>query len=156
MKRCLVPLLLALGLCVPATSHAAQRCRLEVQGVSFGDYMPGAQAPVDSAAFLSVRCVGNPPGPFVVKIGPGLSGDPGQRTMQSGAETLFYNLFVDGARTRIWGDGTGGTESVVVEPGPARDGRPRQTELSVYGRIPAGQDPTPGAYSDTIIVTVEF
>jgi spore coat protein U-like protein len=149
-------LLLAVGLGGPAIAEAGQQCQVQAQPLQFGDYEAGTPVPLDSAGIVTVRCAGQPAGPFVVKLGSGTSGDPGQRTMQAGAETLSYNLFVDASRTRVWGDGTRGSEAVVVESEGGPRGRPRETELPVFGRIPAGQDPVPGIYADTVIVTVEF
>ena len=135
---------------------AAQNCRITAPALLFGDYEAASQIPVDSASSLAVRCVGRPVGAFTVSVGTGTSGDMGRRTLRVGSETLVYNLFVDAARTRVWGDGTAGTERLTVTPPPQSTGRPRELSLPVYGRIPAGQDPAPGLYTDTLVITVEF
>jgi spore coat protein U-like protein len=71
-----------------------------------------------------------------------------------GGGVLNYNLYVDPARTLVWGDGTGATATVsgVREV----KGRPVFFDYAVYGRVFADQAPPPGSYTDTILVTVLF
>ncbi len=78
--------------------------------------------------------------------------------MHAGAITLNYNLFTDTARSVIWGDGLGGTglASGSFTVGPGVGNGSRQVVHPVYGRIPALQDVLDGAYTDTIIVTLQF
>jgi spore coat protein U-like protein len=72
------------------------------------------------------------------------------RLMRNGASQFSYNLFLDAARTTIWGDGTGGT----LRYGATNP--PNVIDLTIYGRIPALQDLPLGSYTDTIVVTVNF
>lgn len=155
--RPLLALVLLLGAAaVPGPAWAAQNCRVNAPSMAFGQYDAGATAPLDVAAVMSVRCTGNPAGPFVVSIGPGLNGRVDLRALLSGTETLAYQLFLDAARTRLWGDGTAGTQRLTVNPLDPGRKRPREADVPVYGRIPAGQDPAPGVYADTVVITVEF
>ena len=71
--------------------------------------------------------------------------------MVSGAEKLNYNLYLDAARTSTWGDATAAT-SWFMESNAT--GKP--VTLTVFGRIPPGQDVAAGIYTDTIIVTIQF
>jgi spore coat protein U-like protein len=67
-----------------------------------------------------------------------------------GSETMDYNLYRDGSRTLIWGDGTGGSSIVTgMGAGVTQD-------VTVYGRIYAGQNLVAGKYTDSITVTVEW
>jgi spore coat protein U-like protein len=76
----------------------------------------------------------------------------GQRLMRGpGGTPLAYNLYVDPARTRIWGDGVHAGTSTI---GGRSDGR-RRVDLAVYGRVWGRQSVAPGAYSDTVSITVE-
>ena len=72
--------------------------------------------------------------------------------MLNGSEPLNYNLYRDAARTAIWGDGTGGTQ-VYSDP---RTPRNQNVTLTVYGRIPAGQDVSVGTYTNTVTATINF
>jgi spore coat protein U-like protein len=66
-----------------------------------------------------------------------------------GAE-LRYNLYVDPARRRVFGDGTGGTVALAGQV----DGR-RPATFAIYGFVPGGQRVRQGAYSDTVTIALE-
>ena len=72
--------------------------------------------------------------------------------MQSGANTLTYNLYLNAAETQIWGDGTGGS---VIDNATITALLGTVT-VTAYGLMPAAQDVSPGAYADTITVTVSY
>lgn len=145
----------ALLLAAPAV-HAAQRCTIEAPSLSFGEYEPGTGEPLDTVGAVSVRCTGSPASSIRITLSGGASGQPAARELRAGLEALAYNLYLDAARTRIWGDGTAGTEWVVVAPPATQGSRPREADVSVHGRIFPGQDPAPGGYSDALVLTVEF
>ena len=153
----LITLISAL-LMVPLTdAEAARTCRMGVSSVAFGNYTPATPSPVDSAGTVRVLCWGRPSrgqGSFyVLRIDGGSSGTPATRSMQAGGGPLFYNLYKNASRTNIWGDGTAGTTPLIQNlPGRFFFFR----NHPVYGRVSAGQDPTPGVYGDIPMVTIEF
>ena len=61
-----------------------------------------------------------------------------------------YQLFKDAAYSQIWGDDTGGITSLRVNL-PANQRRFGLT-IPVYARIEGTEDPTPGPYSDNLLV----
>jgi spore coat protein U-like protein len=69
--------------------------------------------------------------------------------MRSGNAVLEYNLYTSAARTVVWGDGSGGSHVMTA-------GKSQSTDLSIFGRNPAGQEPAVGSYTNTILITVEF
>ncbi len=75
------------------------------------------------------------------------------RRMVNGSEQLQYNLYLDAARTIIWGDGSGGTQALLIHN---PQGNNQDLTVPIFGRIPAGQDRGIGTYSDTIIVTLNY
>ena len=83
------------------------------------------------------------------------------RQMAKGSDRLEYNIYTSAARTIIWGDGTAGTGTVAALTIQS-NGRflnhnsSRHFAIPAYGRIPANQDAVPGAYSDTITVTMFY
>ncbi|RZM31611.1 MAG: SCPU domain-containing protein, partial [Sphingomonas sp.] len=65
-----------------------------------------------------------------------------------------YQLYADPARTQIWGDGSGGSSTVrSFDIIPLLGG---SSTYQIYGRIPANLSPRPGAYNDTITITVSY
>ncbi len=145
--------LVAAGLCFFSDSAEAQfQCQVSVVPFAFGTYAPGNPAPHDVTGNIDVRCMGQP-GFFTATLSTGSSGSFAQRQMRSGATPMGYNLYLNAARTLVWGDGTGGSLPVIqVKPQPGRQNFP----LPVYGRIPPVQSVSPGLYTDDIVVTIIF
>ncbi len=139
-------------LLMAGTANAALRCRINTVPMDFGAYSPLAAAPNDTIGTVTARCQGGT-GLITFHLSPGNSGDAGARLLFNGPSQLPYNIYMDAPRTRIWGDGTGGTsEASRIQN---RRGR-MEHSVTAYGRIPAGQDATVGLYSDDIVVTVIF
>ncbi|MDE2069774.1 MAG: spore coat protein U domain-containing protein [Gammaproteobacteria bacterium] len=139
----------AVVLGIPATCRAAS-CTVRANQVKFGNYDPLKAAPLNRTGRIIVRCSGA--GTVTVALSAGQSGSYNPRYMLSGTtgDQLDYNLYTNAARNIIWGDGTGGTQTFSQ---PFNNNRVR---LNVYARVPARQDIAPGAYRDTIDVTVNF
>jgi spore coat protein U-like protein len=149
--RARTALLLVLALAA-GTADAALRCRVSTVPMDFGVYSPLDASPLDTVGTVSARCQGGT-GLIRFHLSPGNSGDAGARLLFNGTSQLPYNIYLDAPRTRIWGDGTGGTsEALRIQ---TRRGRTEHS-VTAYGRIPAGQDAAAGAYSDDIVVTVIF
>lgn len=129
-----------------ATPLAAATCGLSVQGVTFGSYDFQSSQNLDSVGHITVTC--DVSASFTVALNAGLTGSFTSRTMQNGAHLLSYNLYTDTAHISVWGDGTGGSTTV--------SGSGTSAGYSVYGSIPAGQNPYAGSYSDTVTVTLSF
>lgn len=106
-------------------------------------------ANIDSTNALSITCTAQTP--YSISLNGGLTGaaDPTQRKMSKGAEKITYGLYRDGARTQPWG-ATAGVNTVSAT------GTGLAQPHTVYGRVPAQTTPSPGLYSDTIVVTVSY
>lgn len=152
MKRPWHRALLVAALATPSLASGAPTCTFAVgSALAFGPYDPFATAPRDATATLVYRC---PPGRLVrITLDAGLTGTFAAREMRQGAEVLRYNLFLDAARTVVWGDGSGGS---AAGPGVEVRGALGTTTAYVFGRIPAAQDAAAGAYGDTIRVSFEL
>jgi spore coat protein U-like protein len=139
---------LALLLLVLAPRGAqAQNCRIEsVTGVTFGTYDVYSVNALDSVGSITWHC--SPSSAAQIALDRGSSPTFNPRTLRSGSEVLSYNLYLDAARTTIWGDGTAGT---LVHTGSG--GR---VTVTIFGRIPAGQDVAPASYADTITAVLNF
>lgn len=143
-RQWLACLLGATGLLVMAPLHAAT-CNLSVQPLNFGDYDFQSSQDLEGFGHVIVSC--DVSTSFTIALSPG-TGTFAARSMQNGAHQLFYNLYTDPTQTMVWGDGSGGS-TVVGDSGT-------QVDRTVYGRVPAGQNPYIGVYSDAITVTLSF
>lgn len=104
---------------------------------------------IDSTNALSITCTAQTP--YSISLNGGLAGatDPTQRKMSKGAETITYGLYRDAARAQPWGSTVGVNTVSATGTGLAQP-------HTVYGRVPAQATPSPGLYSDTIVVTVSY
>lgn len=130
---------------------ASASCSLSATGVIFGSYNVFGASPVDSTATIALLCTSGEDEHVRVTLDRGRTGSF-NRALQSGANRLSYNLYLDAARSSIWGDGTSGTV-LYQNANPPRN---QVVNIPVYGRIPAGQDAAIGTYSDSIVVTVLY
>jgi spore coat protein U-like protein len=142
-----------LVLCLAAAGRAHAACSISTTAVSFGGYNVFSPTPLDAQGQISVTCSLILSG-FTVALDRGGAPSFSPRQLKQGTEPLNYNLYLDSARTIIWGDGTSGTQvftqgGIIVLP-------PQTFLLPVYGRIPSGQDVTVGLYTNTVVATVSF
>lgn len=147
----------ALQFAAPALAGEHFDCSVSSVGADFGTYSVFASGPQDTVGQVTVTCSTAEIEPvsvaYTIEMDGGSANNPANRRMESGSATLSYQLYRDITRIDIWGDGTGGSQTVadsyMLEGQDSRD-------YPVYGRIPAQQNATVGAYSDTILVTVNF
>ena len=151
--------LLVLLMCFGSVARA-QSCSVRTQPVVFGTYNPVASQALDGTGQLQVTCKT----PFIATLDKGGANSYTPRAMRSGGNLLQYNLYVDANRSRVFGDGTGGTQAIACNPGTSTasciDISPgnseRRTTVPFYGRIPPDQDAVAGDYADTVRVTITF
>ncbi len=137
-------LLLIIGAFAAMPAQTAN-CTLAVQSVVFGSYDTLSNQNLDSAGSISVSC--DSTDTFTVALSPG-HGTMLARQMQSGADSMTYNLFTDSLRSIVWGDGTSGTSLA--------SGSGTSATFAVYGRVPPAQKIPAGIYTDSITVTLTF
>ena len=151
----------ALALCglVPALpAHAASGtdCRVDTSSaqIAFGTYDPLSALPLDATGTVNVICDKNNVA-VRVELDRGGGGSYLPRQMRSGTLSLAYNLYVDGTRSIVFGNGGGGTQAGAGMTSAIGGGEFR-AQVPVYGRIAPGLDAGFGSYSDSISVSVTF
>jgi spore coat protein U-like protein len=161
MRKCPRTTLLAAALplvmlSAPAAAFIFGTCTASAVGVAFGNYTPAQATPLDANGSVTVNC-GSAfvfgASPVTIALNAGASGGTfAARRMTSGVNFLTYNLYTNGSYSAVWGDGSAGTSTVS---GTLNFGSQIFT-ATIFGRIPALQDPVPGSYIDTITVTVNY
>ncbi len=137
-----------------ADARATTSCTFStVVGVSFGSYDVFDVFPLDSAGGLTFVCQGvGAADTIVIDLGRGNAGTFLPRQMLGVGTALTYNLYLDAARSAIWGDGTSGSSHY----GPVTPTSGIGVTVPIYGRVPARQNVAAGSYADTIVVTIVF
>lgn len=148
---------LASGIAAPRPVQACTLCSCSATttSASFGTYDPTATAPTETAGTVTVNCTGlvSLLGTVEIAASPGSSGNVVQRTMRQGINSLRYNLYVDPARSIVFGDGTAGTQTITR---PLNGLLIFGQSVAFYGRIPARQWAQAGTYTDSIVITVTY
>jgi spore coat protein U-like protein len=144
---------LAVSFAVAGSAAAAPRCSiLSSTGMNFGKYRDNAPNALDSTGFIAFRCdeVG-PAGVVMIQLSRGAGNSFTPRVMRGPSARFEYNLYLDAARTVVWGDGTSGTSDyrAVASEGTL-------VTIPVYGRVTPRQSVRSGIYRDTVIVTLLF
>lgn len=128
------------------TASVVAACNVSTSPVAFGAYNPTAGTNLDGTGTVSVTCTNGTS--YTVALDGGSQADVTARAMSDGANGLSYQLYSDPARTSVWG--MNGAELVSAT------GTGSSVDHTVYGRIPSGQTPPAGSYSDTVNVTVTY
>jgi spore coat protein U-like protein len=118
----------------------------------FGSYDVMVTTPLDTTGNIVFRCTQRDHN-IQITVSRGSAPSFAARLMVNNSEQLIYNLYLDAARTIIWGDGSGGSQAFFARN---PQGNNQDIIVPLYGRIPARQDRGIGAYADTVIVTLNF
>jgi len=151
------PVLLAIraGWALFAAVAAEAGCWVSSPGVAFGEYDVIYLQPRDSASVIQIGCLWGEQEPQDLRVALGPSSGSGaiyRRRLErlGGGGGLEYNLFLDPARSLVWGDDSSGGSALRV-PGMAAT---TPLQLMVYGRIFGSQDVMPGYYTDSVPIYV--
>ncbi|NPT53884.1 Csu type fimbrial protein [Paraburkholderia elongata] len=144
-----LPVAVAIGTYACASHADAATCSVtSSSGVDFGGYDPLSGTPMNGVATVQVTCDKN------ATVTLSISGQSGfgNRKMTGASDVLNYQLYTDTTRQTIWGDGTGGTQTMTLN---LKD-NPRVGLFTIYGQVPGGQDVSVGAYNAMLIMTLSF
>jgi spore coat protein U-like protein len=141
-------------------SSVTANCIIATAAVAFGAYDPvvaNAAVALTASGSITVSCTaGSAP---TITLGLGANAVGAVRKMASGAERLVYELYQPptaaagaacGALTTIWGT-TGA--NIFTPTSPASKAA---RTYNVCGAVAANQDVGVGAYSDTVVASVNF
>jgi len=140
------------GALFTAPAAAINLCTISTVGVNFGNYNVFSAGALTANGTVTYRCLGVGGTSITIDLSLGSAPSFNPRTMLRSGEALSYNLYLDPAATQIWGNGTGGSQRY----GPLVPQNNQTTDVTIFGRIPPGQDVTIGTYTDTIVATINF
>jgi spore coat protein U-like protein len=139
--------LLAAGAALPQAALAGTATT--TLGVSFPAQTVLASA-VSQSGSISVTCTNTTPYNVGLDKGAGSGASVSNRLMTGpSSATVAYGLFQDSGHATNWGNTIGTDTETGTGNGNAQT-------LNVYGHIAAQTTPQPGAYADTVNVTVTF
>ena len=157
MGRITATLLLAGLLTVSSPSQAAATCSAAA-GVMMVGYLVTNALPTDQNVDLIVTCrrSGGPASITIeVAVGPSqTSNSIASRKMSSSSSSDLadYNLYREVARQSVWGNTSGVNTSTQTLSVPNNSSA--TSTFTIFGRMPALQNLTPGTYTDAVTVSV--
>ena len=137
------------------SADVTANCTISPAALAFGTYdgaIANAAAPLDSTGTVTVTCTNG--SPVSITLGQGAnadalsSDDTPLRNMTDGTQLMAYFLYQDAGHATVWGNS--------LASDLAQDGNGAAQNLTVYGRIPAGQNLSEGTFTDTVVANVEF
>ena len=111
---------------------------------------------IDATTTLSVTCTNTTPYSVGMDNGANFSA---ARRMRQGATSNYigYAIYTDAARTNVWTTASSSTTCTTASSCFFGTGDGSAQSITVYGRVPAlGTAPAPGAYNDTVTITVTY
>ena len=151
-RRALFGLFLAAALlpAARAADRGVQNCVVSVTPLKFGNFDPSSPAGSMMTGDVVFNCTESQP--ITIFMDRGSDEANGARRMR-GRGALGYNIYLDAAGTRIWGDGTAGTQFYSNPAPPSRT----NVVIPFFGRIPGGQRVTAaGQFADSVVVRINY
>jgi spore coat protein U-like protein len=142
------------------TATVSANCTISATPVAFGAYDTLSASNVTASGTINVACTKGATG-LSVGLGNGANFTT-TRNMNNGTDNLAYSLMqpttnVPSAACPAFGAGTAwgntvGTNTLGLSNAPNKNAR----TYNVCGQLAAGQDVSTGAYTDTVIATINF
>ena len=139
------------------------QCQVNVSTFNFGRAtMNSTSPPIYGNSTISVTCTRHPQDRLSVNVYFDLKGvivqqPPRQMRDQIGGAYLAYDMYVDAARTRLWGDGSPGTEFFSNSCFLDEKNRVCTIPFVLYGRVNGQQAAIPpGPFIGAVVSRVEY
>jgi spore coat protein U-like protein len=122
-------------------------CTIGSAVLDFGTYIAGQSQPLSGQTEITVdNC---PVGTLSLQLDGGRAGNVSRRQMTGeNGERLSYQLYRDPNMKNVLGQGK---QALSLSLGSASS-----AVFTVYGLVPGGQKVSPGVYSDTVLVVLDF
>jgi spore coat protein U-like protein len=130
-------------------------CTVNAATLDFGSTGLLATA-LTASTSLSVTCSSSTPYSVGLDNGANFSTT---RRMRQGATTNFigYGLYLDAAFTNAWTTASSSTTCTTTNSCALGTGNGSAQSITLFGQVPAlGTGPAPGAYTDTVTITVTY
>jgi spore coat protein U-like protein len=163
LLKIVVPMAVVLGVASSASAQGSNstnlavsatvisNCTITTAALAFGNYDPaGANATADlpGTGTVTIACTQGATATIGLNLGANAAGST--RRMTNGSDFLDYELYQDAGLVTVWDNAGPGLLSPPAAPSIAA------RNFTVYGNVPQAQDVSTGAYSDTVLATVNF
>jgi spore coat protein U-like protein len=136
---------------VAVSASVSANCLVGSGSISFGSYDPlnaNLSSPLDATGTFTVQCTRGVTADVGLGDGQNFAGGRQMENTGDSGEFLGYELYSDNSRSTVWDNAAGRVSYTAPNRSAAT--------LTIYGRVPANQDPVPGTYEDTVVAIAEF
>jgi spore coat protein U-like protein len=126
------------------------RCTVSTTTVNFGAYDPTVGTPTDQNGVVTIQCTKGTAATIDLGNGNNYSGGRRMASSTGPTEYLSYGLYTDSPGGTTWGTAAGGSTVAYTAPNAS------PANLTVFGRLTAGQDVKVDSYQDIVVVTATF
>jgi spore coat protein U-like protein len=146
---------------ISITTTIIPKCTISTTPVAFGNFDPFTGNDLTTAGTVVVGCTKASPGLWV-GLGDGAHAASGQRKMKHDtlADTLDYALVIpaagEGGACPAFGSGSAWTNTSATALNLTPPSSYATRTYNVCGQLAKGQDSSVGAYTDTVVATVNF
>lgn len=132
------------------SAEVVSNCVIATSNLAFGQYDPLAQnATQELSASANVTMLCTRATSAALSLDSGRNSVGPTRTLAGSSQHVSYQLFRDAGRTQEWGGGVAGIQFIS-------EGIHKPQQVTLYGRIPPGQEVVSGIYTDVVTATVDF
>ena len=133
----------------PASAATTSCSALSTTGITFSPYDTVSGAAVLGTGTITFTCTGTGSSTMIIAMRGGRSNSCSPRTMRNPAsltQSLRYDVFRDSGRSSIWCTG-GSRYTLTID---YSTGAVQTRTITMYGRVSAAQNPSPGSYDDSL------
>lgn len=132
------------------SAEVVSNCVIATSNLAFGQYDPLAQnATQELSASANVTMLCTRSTSAALSLDSGRNPIGASRNLAGTSQHVSYQLFRDAGRTQEWGGGVSGIQFIS-------EGVRKPQQVTLYGRIPPGQEVVSGMYTDVVTATVDF
>jgi spore coat protein U-like protein len=133
-------------------------CTINVATLNFGASVAGTAlqaGATNGSTTVSTTCTNS--SPYAIGLDNGANASSGQRRMKSGTNYINYNLYTDSGYANAWTTAASSTTCTTANSCALGTGTGSAQTTTIYGQIPTvAVAPVPGAYSDTVSMTITY
>jgi len=139
---------------LPVRATVLSTCSVIANPLYFSTNLPTSIL-TDSLASttISVNCPIDTPYSVIMGVGSSPGATKSSRKMVSNGNFLNYNLFTNNTYTTVWSDTLASPPDSTTHQ---NIGQGTTQIIPIYGKVLANQTPAPGAYADTVTITVIY
>ena len=142
---------------LPVSMTILASCTIGATSMAFTSQLGAGLVSTAATATGSISVTCTDQAPYAIGLDNGANFSTTRRMVFASTNYLPYNLYTNAGLTTPWSTATGSTTCTTSTDCYTGTGNGSAQTINVYGQIPTvASSPPPGAYSDTVNITIYF